>query len=240
MADLMYVTDADTGEIYPIPKSSASCAEDNIPGFVKDDFPAMCANYDDANAIICNLKMQLDIERDRNQQLEKERIKEQKIVTDASSFDLRKASETQNDITEKSTEEYHTLLSEEMASIASAATPLQAVKRTIKTALRFTSLVVLLACCLILLSNFPRALDEVTTRIEDVCTVTVSETVNEHEETPLEPVQGVAAETVDANVSADVVETENTAHDSTGILPFVLVELGFLFIIISAIKNAPH
>lgn len=41
MSECIYVTDADTGtgEIYPIPQNSASCAEDNVPRFVKDEFP---------------------------------------------------------------------------------------------------------------------------------------------------------------------------------------------------------
>lgn len=48
---MKFIEDVDTGELIPIPDNSEEEAINNIPGFVKDDFPALKVNYDWASVI---------------------------------------------------------------------------------------------------------------------------------------------------------------------------------------------
>lgn len=56
---MKFIEDVDTGELIPIPDNSEEEAINNIPRFVKDDFPEIRINSDGTNEIISDLCDQL-------------------------------------------------------------------------------------------------------------------------------------------------------------------------------------
>lgn len=80
---MRYIKDVDTGELIPILNYSEDEALNNIPGYVKDDFPEIKADYGGVNDIVLDLSNQLKAEKASKTVIYKHKFPVLKIIAAA-------------------------------------------------------------------------------------------------------------------------------------------------------------
>lgn len=80
---MRYIKDVDTGELIPISNDSEDESLNNIPGYVKDDFPEIKADYGGVNDIVLDLTNQLKAEKASKTVIYKHKFPVLKIIAAA-------------------------------------------------------------------------------------------------------------------------------------------------------------
>lgn len=80
---MRFIKDVDTGELIPISNDSEEEAFNNIPGYVKDDFPEIKSDYCGVNDIVLDLTNQLKAEKESKTVIHKHKFPVLKIIAAA-------------------------------------------------------------------------------------------------------------------------------------------------------------
>ena len=80
---MRFIKDVDTGELIPISNDSEEESFNNIPGYVKDDFPEIKADYGGVNDIVLDLTNQLKAEKESKTVIHKHKFPVLKIIASA-------------------------------------------------------------------------------------------------------------------------------------------------------------